>query len=324
MHWRTPGKANSKWYSQRSTLPSHRTLTRPPVSSGEQSPINCGRNSPNSRPSWTRQKPTCWRSCHSPRPTGSRYTALTHWSVLTPRSNGGPMSWASSRTNRLYRVWQAHCCSSRTMSGSCSAATCPLKDSRPSPTISPLGCPPWSAERVQPSRKPRTHTPPSGARSEIIGEARRNSDPEYLRLLPTDELAQSQEMLVHGFAQRIQTAGHGLILLDAHCVLDIDTGMFDISTDVMRRLGPLGFIHLEDQVERILERRTRDFKKRPTRTVEQLHLYQERSRSVCRAFAAALGKPIREVRTGNSAEFLRAIQTPLNAGSPSPEAGFAN
>ena len=145
--------------------------------------------------------------------------------------------------------------------------------------------------------------------SEIIGEARQNSDPEYLRLLPTDELAQSQEMLVHGFTQRVQTIGHRLVLLDAHCVLDIDTGMFDISTDVMRRLGPLGFIHLEDQVERILERRTRDSKRRPTRTLDQLHLYQERSRAVCKAFGATLGKPVLEVRSSGNADFLKAIQT---------------
>jgi adenylate kinase len=100
--------------------------------------------------------------------------------------------------------------------------------------------------------------------------------------------------------------------------------MFDISTDVMRRLGPLGFIHLEDQVEQILERRTRDSKTRPIRTAEQLHLYQERSRSVCRAFAAALEKPIHEFRADDSAEFLRAIQTTLNTGSQSPAARSAN
>jgi len=123
-------------------------------------------------------------------------------------------------------------------------------------------------------------------------------------------------MLVHGFTQRVQTVGRRLVLLDAHCVLDIDTaGMFDISTDVMRRLGPQGFIYLDDQVDRILERRTRDSKKRPIRTVDQLQLYQERSRSVCRAFEAELGKPMLEVRSGDGPEFLRAIHTLLATSS---------
>ena len=87
--------------------------------------------------------------------------------------------------------------------------------------------------------------------------------------------------------------------------------MFDISDEIMRRLSPLGFIHLDDQVERILERRTRYIKKRPVRTMDQLHLYQERSRAVCKAFAAALGKPMLEVRSGDTVEFLRTIQTVL-------------
>jgi len=91
--------------------------------------------------------------------------------------------------------------------------------------------------------------------------------------------------------------------------------MFDISTDVMRRLGPQGFIYLDDQVDRILERRTRDSKKRPIRTVDQLQLYQERSRSVCRAFEAELGKPMLEVRSGDGPEFLRAIHTLLATSS---------
>ena len=37
--------------------------------------------------------------------------------------------------------------------------------------------------------------------------------------------------------------------------------LMKFSTDVMRRLGPLGCIHLEDHAERILERRRRDTKK---------------------------------------------------------------
>lgn len=99
--------------------------------------------------------------------------------------------------------------------------------------------------------------------SEIIGEARQNTDSEYLRSLPEDELSRSQEMLVHGFARRAHGVRNYLVLLDAHCVLEVDTGMFDIPGEIMRRLSPLGFIQLDDQVERILERRTRDTKKRP-------------------------------------------------------------
>jgi adenylate kinase len=149
--------------------------------------------------------------------------------------------------------------------------------------------------------------------SEIIGEARQNTDPEYLRSLPEDELARSQEMLVLGFSRRLQIIGSRLVLLDAHCVLDTDAGMFEISTEVMRRLSPQGFIHLEDQVERILERRTRDTKKRPARTADRLHIYQERSRATCRGYETVLGKPMLEVRSGDTEGFLNAIRTLLRS-----------
>ena len=71
----------------------------------------------------------------------------------------------------------------------------------------------------------------------------------------------------------------------------------------MRRLSPQGFIHIEGQVERILQRRTLDRKKRPARTVDQLHIYQERSRATCRGYETALGKPMLEVRESGSAHF---------------------
>jgi adenylate kinase len=107
-------------------------------------------------------------------------------------------------------------------------------------------------------------------------------------------------------------------------VLDTDAGLFEISTDVMRRLDPVGFIHLEDQAERILERRTRDTKKRPARTVDQLHAYQERSRATCRAYDAALGKWMLEVRSGDTEGFLNAIRALLAGDSRQSRKSFVS
>jgi hypothetical protein len=47
------------------------------------------------------------------------------------------------------------CCSSRATSGVCSVVTCSLKGYKRSPTIKPLGCPPWSTEHE--SNRTRTH-----------------------------------------------------------------------------------------------------------------------------------------------------------------------
>lgn len=144
--------------------------------------------------------------------------------------------------------------------------------------------------------------------SEIIGEARRNTDPEYLRTLPADELARSQEMLVRGFRHRWDETIATLILLDAHCVLDTDEGLFEIDTGIIRRLDPVSFIHVEEHVEQILERRTADTRKRrPDRSLQQLRDYQDRSRQACEGFAQALHRPMIQIHSADAAGFLAAI-----------------
>src|SRR5690606_6819549 len=72
-----------------------------------------------------------------------------------PRSNDARTSWGSSRTTLRSRGSSARCCSSRATSGVCSVVTCSLKDYKRSPTIKPLGCPPWSTEHE--SNRTRTH-----------------------------------------------------------------------------------------------------------------------------------------------------------------------
>ena len=41
---------------------------------------------------------------------------------------------------------------------------------------------------------------------------------------------------------RARAIESSVVLLDAHSVLDTDAGLFEISTDVMRHLDPLGYI----------------------------------------------------------------------------------
>jgi adenylate kinase len=138
--------------------------------------------------------------------------------------------------------------------------------------------------------------------SEIIGEARQNTDPEYLRTLPVNELARSQELLVRAFRDRVDAANAAIVLLDGHSVLDTNEGFFQIDTAIIRRLNPVTFIHIEEHVERIFERRGSDLRKpRPPRTIEQLHDYQDRSRAACRGYANALGRQMIQLYSEDSA-----------------------
>lgn len=151
--------------------------------------------------------------------------------------------------------------------------------------------------------------------SAIIGATRDNSDPEYLRALPTDELTRSQELLVRGFLERRCSLAGKRVLLDAHSVIDTGhpTGqviLLEIPTDVIARLEPSGIIHVEDSVKRIAERRNLDaVRSRPARSFEQLDAYQVRSLTICKQYEGALGIPLMRVDSGDEEEFTRAIAT---------------
>jgi len=136
--------------------------------------------------------------------------------------------------------------------------------------------------------------------STIIQEARTTADPDALRGLPSDEMRRSQDLLVHRFHEMRKRFQGDLILLDAHCVIDRDEGFYDIEVDVMRRLSPDAFVHVEDGVDAIAERRRADTNRsRPARSLEQLALYQIRSLQNCERYSDELGIPMFRVQSGN-------------------------
>ena len=149
---------------------------------------------------------------------------------------------------------------------------------------------------------------------EIIGEARQTSDPEYLRTLPSDKLEESQELLVKGFHARAGQRNGRLVLLDAHAVIDTEHGLFDIAASIIARLEPIGLIHIEDDPAQILERRRLHAgRPRPSRTVEQLALYQDRSLGRCEHLARELALQLQRVISGDGERLERAVRMMLVA-----------
>jgi adenylate kinase len=145
--------------------------------------------------------------------------------------------------------------------------------------------------------------------SEMIGAARKIADSDELRRLPANELQASQELLVRGFTIRRRERPHDLVILDAHSVIDADSGLFDIPVNVVARLYPAGIIHVRDAAQRIWNRRDTDpARLRPLRTVAELDRYQERSVETCRLYRDALQVPLLEVTSGDEEAFIGAIR----------------
>jgi len=163
---------------------------------------------------------------------------------------------------------------------------------------------------------PRLHKACSFRASELIGLARENADPEYLRNLGNDEMHRSQELLVRGYHDRMQVTSAEIVLLDAHSVIDQDSGFYDIPVEVISRLNPRFIVHVEDDVDQIVMRRQCDAGRlRPARSPDQLTTYQDRSRLGCEIYSRTLNVPMLRIHSGNVEVLFGAIASLMNCNS---------
>jgi adenylate kinase len=148
---------------------------------------------------------------------------------------------------------------------------------------------------------------------EIIGEARKEVDPERLRTLPAAELQCSQEFLIQGFwARRARYTG-SLVFLDGHSVIDTDAGFFEIPAATVACLKLAGIVHVTDEEEHILQRRFADHaRRRPVRSLDDIRIYQERSLKACQGYEASLGLRLVEVQSGDMCGFENAVHDILS------------
>lgn len=145
--------------------------------------------------------------------------------------------------------------------------------------------------------------------SAIIKEARKVADPEVLRRLGADQMQQSQKLLVAGFETKCAESNSEIILLDAHSVIDTDSGLFEVGTDIMRQLRPLAFVHVEDDVTAIIQRRCQDIvRQRPVRTPDQISNYQRRSLEVCEAYGKEMERQVFRLRSGDVDSFCNIVR----------------
>jgi len=152
--------------------------------------------------------------------------------------------------------------------------------------------------------------------SEIIAGARNILDPERLRTLPPTEILRSQALLIQGFEAQRRAFPLSLVLLDAHSVIDADTGFIEIPVEVVEHFSPSAILNVTADPAHILEQRMADTTRvRPVRSLAQLMEYQRRSIAACQGYSAALSAPLFEVRSGDVEASIRAIHAVDSAAS---------
>lgn len=151
--------------------------------------------------------------------------------------------------------------------------------------------------------------------SEIIkGEKRRLENVEVsseeLRLGRIDD---NQALLVSGFS-KLTRGISGLIVLDAHMLIDTSAGLVEIPPSVFDQCNVSRFVVLKEEPKIIAERRAKDAnRKRPVISKSELTDHQNLTIQTALRAGKTLGVPVDVIASGNVAELERIVLSLLKS-----------
>jgi adenylate kinase len=133
---------------------------------------------------------------------------------------------------------------------------------------------------------------------------------EALRQLSGDQVRANQDVLVMNFWRKVRAQHCRLILLDGHLVIDIDRDLLEIPRAIICRLRPSLLVHVEDDVDKIVERRMQDNNRvRPIRSEATLREHQQVSSRLCKVYARELGIKAVVLRPDEAERFRRLLRS---------------
>jgi adenylate kinase len=117
-------------------------------------------------------------------------------------------------------------------------------------------------------------------------------DSDVLRTEAAQGILQNQTLLVAAVARYRLGREDADILIEAHSIIDNDHELIEVPVDIVRALRPDGLVLLEASPELVFERRQKDLRSRPARTVEELKSQMVVARKACEKYAAELKLPL--------------------------------
>lgn len=128
---------------------------------------------------------------------------------------------------------------------------------------------------------------------------------EDLRRRSSNHVVSNQEILVSSFWRSVRAQDHELILFDGHLIVDTDDQLLEIPLGIIGRLNLVLMVHVEENVAKIVERRSKDSdRKRPVRSETVLKVHQLASRKLCESYARSLGIEMQIVRPSEQMRFV--------------------
>jgi adenylate kinase len=136
-------------------------------------------------------------------------------------------------------------------------------------------------------------------KSELAFRSSHVASSEELRV---GAVTDNQVLLMAAFS-RSTTKLDGLVVLDAHVVIDGACGLIDIAASVFGDLGVQHMLFIEAAPEEIAERRRNDTgRSRPTRSAEEIGAHQEHAITRARTITAELGIPLTVINANDKAK----------------------
>lgn len=133
-------------------------------------------------------------------------------------------------------------------------------------------------------------------RASDLLSAATSTEVEELRTASADQILGNQSVLAKILKIKRQGQWEKPVLVDAHSVIYNDRELVKIPIDVIRQISPDGLILLEASPELVAERRAKDGRKRPLRSLSELDLEAKIARQAVSEYAAVLRLPL-EVAT---------------------------
>jgi adenylate kinase len=129
--------------------------------------------------------------------------------------------------------------------------------------------------------------------------------------LRTGAVLDNQQLLIRAFGTARANAVTPIIF-DGHCLVDTGSQLIEIPTEVIEALSVSGLVFVQSDVHKIEARRRSDTTRiRPSRSVEEISLHQQRADSLCKEYAKRLNLDLYIVDAGDECSFAMAITSIL-------------
>jgi adenylate kinase len=131
---------------------------------------------------------------------------------------------------------------------------------------------------------------------------------KQLSTASAEQILANQIALQRAFQSEFGSQDVWKLLIDGQCVVDNGRETVVIPADLIAPLHPSGLILMEDQPEKILQRRLNDVdRERPLRTREEISMQMQMNRLAVRDYASAFAIPVITVEIADAFSFDRAV-----------------